>query len=361
MDSESPLPGDNDGLPSHDSRGHNFRRSSGRRARRPSPPAFTAVKIRGKNTITEHQDEDDEDPRQPLKVVPAEPAAVLRRPHSRRSVDNKSCVPGVGVPSRSEKKATVIPAAQDSISCHSCASLFGPASSSPLIVRLNTFYALPGRHACFGGRLTSGDGRSKQDLSFARNSLYLVLEAGRLRHQSAVQSPASCIERCDCRANTRKQETGENVEGQKRVIDRRRTNIDAGCTDGAWIFRETVVLHLATSKGGYRVLPGDSLRVFVYAKGDRFPDVCRPFSKHRLLEHKSADGPLADDLVGVATLPLIRPVAGKATDRTGTRDCECTFLRPIEVSVVSVEGAAIGFLEVELCGMSRDLSVKKPI
>lgn len=117
--------------------------------------------------------------------------------------------------------------------------------------------------------------------------------------------------------------------------------VGPGVEDAAWIFHETAMLHLAAAGvgGGEEapVSPDIVLDVRVYARNNEIARHART----------------ADDLVGVGNLPLRGLVASGATGATSRRASDCTFNRPVEISIMSLEGLPVGRLEVNVCGLAE--------
>lgn len=319
-------------------------------------------------------DANEEAPRQPLKVVPVEPDAVVGRLRSRwmmmRERMNGSCGPG-GVSIASTRQAT--PAAESGDS-HSCANVFeldsfsaasaasaASSTSSPLVVRLDTLYAIPGWRSHIDCRAVSGGGRFDWDGPCRGTEVYLVLEVGRLRHQTALQRPACCSDRCICRGRDVEQEGKEEKEEEEQGRGRDGGGRGYPKADDSWSFRETVVLHLATTEGEeQRASPADDkyLRVFVYTRNKSRLSRSRSPSRRRRPPPPSATArdSAPDDLVGVATLRLRRLAGGGAVASVGgisRRASECTFSRPVEVPVLGSDGSvALGWLGIGVCGMA---------
>lgn len=349
-------------------------------------------------------------PREPLSIVPMRqkrPVNGLRLESGWRKLNAKRCSrngvgPGFGsntstasirqvaVVSESERTPPST-GTEDTVESHSCdtfcprtphASLLPP---SPLVVRLDTLYTLPGQRECFDGGGASGDsGSCNREAPSRRTGVYLVLEAGRLRHQTAVQRPVGCIrddrfcaEARIGKSNEREpqdygssgeQENGppivkEGHHGSNETNRNRSRARDNSKSQGAheYLFHETVVLRLAVNEGmhGEQALPDGSLRILVYLSS-RGGDL-------RLRQKDGEEGAglrsACSDLIGVSTLPLRRLGGergrGTAGDGLSRRASECTFSRPVEVPVLShPEGAAIAWLGVGVCGMAVNIPYK---
>lgn len=321
------------------------------------------------------EDEGEEAPRKPLKIVP----------HAKRENLGGSGRPRLGWEALAGENrrprggvlspASVARAEPGRLGPHSCAK-FDDAVS--LAVRLDSLYALPGKRSYFDGSPCGGgggggrsgcDGDGKGSDACMGTGVYLVLETGRLRHQTAVQRPACCT------VDTCQAGTPEGMESAEAEI----AGAGAGATDpvqvddDAWVFCETVALHLASAppdrapqrgkqpQGRSSSFVHNPLRVLVYRNtGEVFGGAEGLSSRRHRSSSRTGVGAdrQSDSFVGVATLPLSHgdtggsrggaTVVGGASRRT----LECTFSRPVEVSVLSAEGVAIGWLGVGVCGMS---------
>ena len=296
--------------------------------------------------VEKSREEEGEVPRQPLKIVPVKPelpacrlcSTTWRGDHNERRLRGKA-------PSTSPQHAE----ARQDADCHSFwARLSGSVSSlsSPLVVFLDALRALPGRRSFFDGGL-GWDGANGSRFSIwdepcvVGGGVFLVLEAGRLEHQTAVRLPTRAgID--VCRATFEREQEGGGG-GNAWVADGGRSKIiDRKVADDRWVFRETVVLQPTATVEGERASVENGLRVRVYARDKRLAhdDYSRVAAEK---DHR---------LVGVATLSLRRLVAGGVLGgNSSKRACECTFSCPVEVSVLSLEGAAIGWLRLSICGV----------
>lgn len=293
------------------------------------------------------EEEEAEVPRQPLKIIPVKPELPARRFRSAWCADNNERRLRGSTPRTSTQHAEA-PQDVDSHSPRERRFSCIMPSSFPLVVFIDALRALPGRRSYFysgvgwdgadGGRPSIWD----EPCVNGSGGLFLVLEAGRLEHRTAVRLPAHAGTDF-CRATTEGGQEGEGG-GNACVADGRRRKIaDRKVTDDRWVFCETVVLQsTATGIGDELALVENGLSVRVYARDTR-------------LAHDDGSGVEVEKdhrLVGVATLPLRRLAMGGVLgdDSSKQQACECTFSRPVEVSVSSVEGVAIGWLGLSICG-----------
>lgn len=292
------------------------------------------------------EEEEAEVPRQPLKIIPVKSELPACRFRSAWCADNNERRLRGNTPGTSTQHAEA-PQDVDSHSPRERRFSCIMPSPSPLVVFIDALRALPGRCSYFDGGVgwdgTDGGRPSIWDEPCVAGAggVFLVLEAGRLEHQTAVRLPVHAGTDF-CRATTGREQEGEGG-GNAWVADGRRRKIaDRKVMDDRWIFRETVVLQpTATVIGDELALVENGLRVRVYARD-------------KLLVHDAGSGVAAGKdhrLVGVATLPLRRlAMGGVLGDDSSKQACECTFSRPVEVSVLSVEGVAIGWLGLSICG-----------
>lgn len=278
-------------------------------------------------------------------------------------------------------------------SCCSAGSYMSPRS---MVVRIDALYALQGRSGCFNGNLRSryggggggGGGVHGGDGTLAEGvGLYLVLDNSRFSHRTVTRR--------------RHEETfGADLEGYRRApqaSERQSNRVDEWANRGgnnvndptlaidAWIFNESVALPVAITKrevngrqqGRGVMLAGDDddnnnegdeennddlLCVRVYTAGELPPSTglssSAPPSRSRTPAHQHTDAAaaaageavVADEMVGSAMIPLRRHLAtaGSGDVSSGAR-AKCTFSRLKKVSVVSPEGAAIGWIGIHVC------------
>lgn len=290
---------------------------------------------RGKEEEEDDNDDDGDDddavPRKPLRVVPVESnTAVGSRSGcwrtSQKGREKRERDKSLGGPSQANSNLS--------------------PSFCQVVVWIDALYALESQREWFDDRMLGGGDES----CTTGGALYLVLEdrctqyrtAPRRRHQGAcgVGRAPRAREGQACRADGR----GEGVH--------------------AWIFRETIALHVATAEGRGRgeeqgreaTLPEDDhdrdLRLRVCVAQSSAGSCSSPLQRRApMLQDPeavaSAEGVAApDEVIGSATIAVGRCLA--TADRGGARNC--TFSRPIRVSVVNPSGVAIGWIELGLCG-----------
>lgn len=296
----------------------------------------SADRCRGKGEEEENNDDDDDDdddavPRKPLRVFPV----LGSNPTVRRS---RSGCWGSSQKEREESKEG------KSLGGPSRAHPSLPPSLRQAVVWIDALYALEGQRGWFEGRMLSDDDGpcTKGD------ALYLVLEDRCTRYRTATRRRHRAVGEVGraLRANG----------GQACGADGRGEGVDT------WAFHETVALHM-TAEGGRRegergreaMLPGDDdrhllLRVCVAQS----PAVSSPPPRRHAPVLQETDAVASaervtappDEVIGSATVHLGRYLA--TADRDGARNC--TFSRPIRVSVFNPEGLAIGWIELGVCG-----------
>lgn len=312
---------------------------SGGAARKTSPPS-TIERHRGA-PVRDNCCEDDEAPRQPLKICPAVPESIAWKARRRRDGLVGETFPA------SMGQATSV---KETADCQACGSFSGTAAPSPLVVRLDTLHSLPGREGHFDGRFRSEtSARFSYDETCDSTGIYLVLEAGRLRHETAVQWPNSACRRGICR-------TTEG--GTRRATNGWKDRADPVVAGDAWVFSETVVLHPKVEQSARdQAFLVDSFRVLVYSEGRSSGDESSP-QRYRWAGKRAARQIAASGvLVGVATLPLRALATGMPVEGPSRRASECTFSRPVEVTVVSAsDSSVIGWLGIGVCGVTSTLS-----
>lgn len=303
----------------------------------------------------------------------------------------------VALTERVESTTTAVePADSSHSSCCSAGSYMSPRC---MVVRIDALYALQGRSECFGGKsLRSRDGSGggggvvadDGDGPLAEgNGLYLVLDNRRLTHRTVVRQRHREGGRADLDGHSRSRTPPPANEGQQRTVHdewdsggRRSVNHPALAAD-AWVFHETIALPIETAKGG-GVNGGDQekglrlpdhrengdnndddlLRVRVYTAGEFQPSAgfsrCASPSRPGTPAHQRTDAAAAaagttavpDEVVGSATIPLRRHLTttpGGGDRSSGGRRTNCTFSRLMNVSIVSPEGEAIGWIGFHVC------------
>lgn len=266
--------------------------------------------------------DDDAVPRTPLRVVPVQ--------SSQRGREKTEMEKSLGGPSR----------ANSHVSPTLC----------QVVVWIDALYAMEGQCESFHGKTLGG---SDESCSIG-DALYLVLEyrctqyrtEARGRHRGTWEVGRAL------RANDR----------QACGTDRQDERVEA------WIFRETVTLNGATAgargrgeEHGSEVVPPEDdhdhdhdllLRVCVARSsgGSSSPSPPRRRAPVRRgtdnVESVQERVAAPDEVIGSATIPLGKCLA--AADRDGARNC--TFSRPVRVSVVNSEGIPIGWIELGVCG-----------
>lgn len=208
-----------------------------------------------------------------------------------------------------------------------------------MVVKIDTLYYLPG--GC--NDISEGGGHPNIEVC-AGASMYLLLEAGRLKHRTATRRP-ECCKLGTCRATNCRQENSMRPSRASAL-----SRIDTG--HGMWVFGETVVLHFPRKVSpGHWVCP-DNLRILVYSSYHQSYDVdsCTIRDRH-LTRDTTSFGSACWALVGMATLPLRGQLTEGLND--GFRevtDKECTYSRSLEISVEGTEnGLPIGCITVGLC------------
>ena len=331
---DAPLPPDGDGTPSPHGGGLRHKNRSSGDLRPLTSPIFVVAE-------GGREEEECEGPRQPLKVVPIKARMPGCRLRSTWRADNDQRRLSSDAPAETTQQDVQY------VDSHPAWARFsGTMPSSPLVVFLDALRALPGRRSYFyyglgwDGDVVGGDPFTRDEPCVQGAGVFLVLEAGRLKHQTAARlSARAAIDVCRATTTEREQEGGAGRNAW--VADWRRSPIaDREAADDKWVFRETVVLQSTETVGREPALVENRLRVRVYARD------------MRLAHEKSVVAAEKDHrLVGVATLPLhclvVSVVLG---DDSSKQACECTFSRPVEVSVLTLEGVAIGWLGLSICG-----------
>lgn len=337
--------------------------------------------------LRESAADDEETARTPLSVTPAKPGpswhqhsakSARSMPYERRDqriISKKECsssgrnakqefrgdrrydktysvlVADAGTATMAVKSLPVVGGEQnqgsggDCVGCvHSCVkSKIGTASPRQVVVRVDALYPSPGRWKCFDGRAgiegvgSDGDWCKRNDESHrdtVLSGVYLVVQLGRMRHQTAFQRPTN-----EWPKEGRELRSCESI-------------------DTCWAFRETVSFHLAKQAGEAQSI----LRILAYLRTDlRTPSSRAPPSTSSPLGRSSSvdvdprpvataekDSPAkVDQLLGSASLGLdgVRGETGRYA--TG----ECTFLDSVDIPLLSViNGATIGWLGVGVCG-----------
>lgn len=326
----------------------------------------------------EEDDDDDRVPRQPLKVTPVAAACGSRsgywRIGDRKEEETREDEGGRSFGGGGRGGGEIAPVDRYCSCAHT-----SPTSCS-MVVRVHALYS--NRIRYFGGE--------KGDIG-----VYLVLEAGRLRHRTATQPRQETDRASHDRDAVRMNEGNSDGEGANE-----RGRSGGGLKDDcattrtdAWFFRETIALRLAEENGtgGQKVrhvpLPEDDdgenttsgnfgdniLRVRVYVAGNLrhsrgvfSPPRCLASRQHHAPTHEGTDTttPAAsalaaaaaadtpDELVGFAAIPLPRLAAagsGAGNIRGRSEKEHCTFSRSTTIAVANTNGVQVGWIELGMC------------
>lgn len=308
------------------------------KASRPLPLLSTTVTNAEREQEAPDNSEDNEDtPRQPFDVKPTMPGtragcqfSSVRNSRS-GGTSAKAPVPLETTVTRQNKH-------------HVTSPNFNTTLTS-IVVKIDALFYLPG--GCYG--ISEGGAHPNVEVCGGAR-MYLLLEAGRLKHRTAAQRP-ECCKLGTCQATNCRQ---ENSMRQSRAVTL--SKIDAGNIDhGMWVFGETVVLHFPP-----KVPPGhwaspENLRILVYSSANSYHqsyDVDSPTIRDRNLTCDATSfGAPGWALVGVATLPRHDQPAQGLNDGFGeVVDKKCTFSRSLEIPVEGREnGLPIGWVTIGLC------------